>query len=51
MHATHLHAMLDFFNDMPDKDMALGDWLNYWAFHPANIWSGPGLPCVNSADS
>ena len=30
-HATHLHAMLDFFNDMPDKDMALGDWLNWWA--------------------
>ena len=28
MHATHLHAMLDFMNDMPDKYMALGDWLD-----------------------
>jgi hypothetical protein len=28
MHATHLHAMLTFMNDMPDKYMALGDYLN-----------------------
>ena len=34
MHATHLHAMLNFLNDMPDKDMALGDWLNWWAYYP-----------------
>jgi hypothetical protein len=28
MHATRLHAMLTFMNDMPDKYMALGDYLN-----------------------
>ncbi|MGO8757466.1 MAG: carboxypeptidase regulatory-like domain-containing protein [Terracidiphilus sp.] len=43
-HATHLHAMLDFFNDMPDKDMALGDWLNWWAAAPGPLgWSGPAM--------
>jgi hypothetical protein len=43
-HATHLHAMLDFFNDMPDKDMALGDWLNWWAIAPGPAgWNGPPL--------
>ena len=41
MHSTHLHAMLDFYNDMPDKDMALGDWLNWWAAAPGPLgWSG-----------
>ena len=40
-HATHLHAMLDFMNDMPDKDMALGDWLNWWAAAPGPAgWFG-----------
>src|SRR6185437_5848447 len=44
MHSTRLHAMLDFFNDMPDKDMALGDWLNWWAIAPGPAgWSGPPL--------
>lgn len=43
-HATHLHAMLDFFNDMPDKYMALGDWLNWWAAAPGPLgWSGPAM--------
>jgi hypothetical protein len=40
MHATHLHAMLDFMNDMPDKYMALGDYLNWWAYYPGD----PGAP-------
>jgi hypothetical protein len=44
MHSTHLHAMLNFFNDMPDKDMALGDWLNWWAIAPGpNGWNGAPL--------
>jgi hypothetical protein len=44
MHSTHLHAMLDFFNDMPDKDMVLGDWLNWWAAAPGPLgWSGPAM--------
>ena len=44
MHSTHLHAMLDFFNDMPDKYMALGDWLNWWAIAPGpNGWNGAPL--------
>ncbi len=44
MHSTRLHAMLDFFNDMPDKDMALGDWLNWWAIAPGPAgWNGPPL--------
>jgi hypothetical protein len=44
MHATRLHAMLKFFNDMPDKDMALGDWLNWWAAAPGPLgWSGPPM--------
>ncbi len=43
-HATHLHAMLDFMNDMPDKYMALGDWLNWWAIAPGpSGWAGPPL--------
>lgn len=36
MHATHLHAMLNFMNDMPDKYMALGDYLNWWAYYPGD---------------
>lgn len=43
MHATHLHAMLTFMNDMPDKDMALGDWLNWWAYYPPNAEGGFGV--------
>lgn len=44
MHATRLHAMLDFMNDMPDKYMALGDYLNWWAIAPGpNGWAGPPL--------
>lgn len=44
MHSTRLHAMLDFFNDMPDKYMALGDYLNWWAIAPGpNGWNGPAL--------
>ncbi len=43
-HATHLHAMLDFYNDMPDKYMALGDWLNWWAAAPGPLgWNGPPM--------
>jgi Carboxypeptidase regulatory-like domain len=43
-HATRLHAMLDFMNDMPDKYMQLGDWLNWWAAAPGPLgWSGPAL--------
>jgi hypothetical protein len=43
-HATHLHAMLDFMNDMPDKYMQLGDWLNWWAIAPGpNGWSSTPL--------
>lgn len=42
-HATHLHAMLDFMNDMPDKYMALGDWLNWWAYYPGTP-NGVGAP-------
>ncbi len=39
-----LHAMLDFLNDMPDKDMALGDWLNRWAAAPGvSGWVGPPI--------
>jgi len=37
MHATRLHAMLSYMNDMPDKYMALGDYLTWWAIAP-----GPG---------
>jgi hypothetical protein len=36
MHATHLHAMLSYMNDMPDKYMALGDYLNWWAYYPGD---------------
>ncbi len=44
MHATHLHAMLTFMNDMPDKDMALGDYLNWWAAAPGPLgWNGPAM--------
>ena len=44
MHATRLHAMLNFMNDMPDKYMAQGDWLNWWAAAPGpNGWSGQPL--------
>jgi hypothetical protein len=44
MHSTRLHAMLDFKNDMPDKDMQFGDWLNWWAAAPGpNGWAGPPL--------
>jgi hypothetical protein len=44
MHSTHLHAMLNFMNDMPDKDMALGDYLNWWAIAPGPAgWSGPAM--------
>jgi len=46
MHATHLHAMLDFLNDMPDKDMALGDWLNWWAYYPPNAEGGFGVNSI-----
>jgi hypothetical protein len=46
MHATHLHAMLNFMNDMPDKDMALGDWLNWWAYYPPNAEGGFGVNSV-----
>jgi hypothetical protein len=36
MHSTHLHAMLSYMNDMPDKYMALGDYLNWWAYYPGD---------------
>jgi len=45
-HATHLHAMLDFLNDMPDKYMALGDWLNNWAYYPPNAQGGFGVNSI-----
>ena len=44
MHATHLHAMLTFMNDMPDKYMALGDYLQWWAAAPGPLgWNGPAM--------
>lgn len=43
-HATHLHAMLDYFNDMPDRDMSLGDCLNWWAVAPCPDGWGPDNP-------
>lgn len=44
MHSTHLHALLDLYNDMPNKYMALGDYLNWWAIAPGpNGWAGPPL--------
>lgn len=44
MHATRLHAMLTYMNDMPDKYMALGDWLNWWAIAPGPAgWNGPSM--------
>ncbi|MGA2890957.1 MAG: carboxypeptidase-like regulatory domain-containing protein [Terracidiphilus sp.] len=48
MHSTRLHAMLNFMNDMPDKYMNLGDWLNWWAFYPGPK-TGPAaaLPYAN----
>ncbi len=46
MHATHLHAMLNFMNDMPDKDMPLGDWLNYWAYYPPANEGGFGVNSI-----
>ena len=48
MHSTRLHAMLNYFNDLPDKYMTLGDSLNNWAINPG-IKSGPGstLPYAN----
>jgi hypothetical protein len=46
MHATHLHAMLNFMNDMPDKDMALGDWLTNWAYYPPNAQGGFGVNSI-----
>ena len=46
MHATHLHAMLTFMNDMPDKDMALGDWLNWWAYYPPSAQGGFGVNSI-----
>ncbi|MFY9855482.1 MAG: hypothetical protein WAK26_16550, partial [Terracidiphilus sp.] len=46
MHATHLHAMLNFMNDMPDKDMALGDWLNWWAYYPPANQGGFGVNSI-----
>ena len=45
-HATHLHAMLDFFNDMPDKYMREGDWLNWWAYYPPNAEGGFGVNSI-----
>ena len=45
-HATHLHAMLDFYNDLPDKYMQLGDWLNYWAYYPPNAEGGFGVNSI-----
>ncbi len=46
MHATHLHAMLNFMNDMPDKYMAEGDWLNWWAYDPPNAEGGFGVNSI-----
>ena len=49
MHSTHLHALLDLYNDMPDKDMALGDWLYWWATLPGPAGSPPLEPYANFA--
>jgi hypothetical protein len=43
-HATHMHAMLNYFNDMPDKYMALGGCLFWWAVAPCPDGWGPGNP-------
>jgi len=48
MHATHLHAMLNYMNDMPDKYMALGDYLGWWAYYPPNL--DIGVNQVNSIE-
>jgi hypothetical protein len=43
-HATRLHAMLDFMNDMPDKYMSYGNYLQWWAIAPGPLgWAGPPL--------
>ena len=48
MHSTRLHAMLHYMNDMPDKDMYLGDWLNWWAYYPGpKSGTGSALPYAN----
>jgi hypothetical protein len=48
MHSTRLHAMLNYMNDMPDKDMYLGDWLNWWAYYPGpTSGTGSKLPYAN----
>jgi hypothetical protein len=43
-HAAHMHAMLNFYNDMPDKYMALGGCLQWWAVAPCPDGWGPGNP-------
>ena len=43
-HATHLHAMLTYMNDMPDKYMSLGNYLEWWAIAPGpNGWNGNSM--------
>jgi hypothetical protein len=41
-HATHMHAMLNFFNDMPDKYMYLGGCLFWWSAYPCQ--NGTQIP-------
>jgi hypothetical protein len=47
MHATRLHAMLTYMNDMPDKYMAYGDYLNWWASRPGDA-NSPSTGYVGS---
>jgi len=43
-HATHLHGLIDYPNDVPLSALTLGNGLNWWAVAPPPLgWSGPAL--------
>jgi len=44
MHSVRLHGLIDYPNDIPLKDLAMGNGLNWWAVAPPpNGWNGPAL--------
>ncbi|MGB6134534.1 MAG: carboxypeptidase regulatory-like domain-containing protein [Acidobacteriaceae bacterium] len=44
MHSTHLHGLIDYPNDIPLKDLAMGTCLEWWAEAPCpNGFSSPPL--------
>jgi hypothetical protein len=44
MHSVRLHGLLDYPNDIPLKDLSLGQGLTWWAVAPPpNGWSSPAL--------